>query len=369
MELYITIHALILMTCFFEFSKNLKTKRNVIIIWCLFFTLFGGLRWNVGNDWDQYLSHFENVEWNSIFNYDRYGDGRQTMEPFFLMINYVVKFLFGEFFIYNLIIVGFLEYTFYKFAYKQMPEHPVLLYCLIHTAMVYFPVRAGFALGFCYWAYAFIKERDLKKFLISVLIGASIHMQVIVLIPFYWIGIIKLNWKICLIACIAALSVGYLLQDYVLGLALISGGDIEEKLVTYAEWQTVEDSALNYSNAIMYFIYLFIFLYVRKLLCKTDDLWYNTVLNSYMIYVSMYFIFINGMSDLVRIQDVFVPAYYILYSTMIVSICKYKKGVISVLFVSLLLAYNIRQLPRVGGVFAEKTCVPYTSIFDFPNIF
>lgn len=368
MELYIIIHALILITCFVEFNNNVKTKRGVIILWCVFFTLFGGLRWNVGNDWDQYLSHFEYVKWNNIFNYDRYGDGAQTLEPGFLFLNILLKSIFGKFYFYNLLIVGFLEFTFYKFSNKHLPEHPVLLYCLIHTALVYFPVRAGLALGVCYWVYQYIKERKLKNFIITVIIASLIHQQSIVLLPFYWIGYIRLNWKICIGICMVSLSAGYLLQDYVMPIALLLGGSIENKLSIYTEWQTLEDSNLNYSTAIMYFVYLLLFLYVRKLTNSQKDFWYNTILNCYIVFISIYFAFINGMSDLVRIQDVFVPAYYILYATMVVSICKYKKGLISIIFVSFLLAYNVRQLPRIGGIFTKKTCVPYTTIFDFPNV-
>lgn len=368
MELYIIIHALILITCFVEFNNNVKIKRGVIIFWCIFFTMFGGLRWNVGNDWNQFLSYFQLVKWNNILNYDRYGDGSQTLEPGFLFLNFLVKSVFGKFYYYNLLVVGFLEFSFYKFANKHMPEHPVLLYCLIHTALVYFPVRAGLALGICYWGYQFIKERKLAKFIITVVVASLIHQQSIVLLPFYWIGYIRLNWLLCFSICIISLLSGYLLQDYVMLIAMLLGGDIENKLRVYTEWQTLEDSALNYSTAIMYNVYLLLFLYVRQITNKKDDFWYNTVLNCYMVYISIYFIFINGMSDLVRIQDVLVPAYYILYAFMVVSICKYKKGFFSILFVSFLLAYNARQLPRIGGVFAEKTCVPYTTIFDFPNV-
>ncbi len=75
MEIYYTIFILLFSCCFLDFINiNFRTKRNIIIIWCVFFTLFGGLRWNTGGDFDSYYEIFKSANWDNVFNYYRSGD-------------------------------------------------------------------------------------------------------------------------------------------------------------------------------------------------------------------------------------------------------------------------------------------------------
>lgn len=90
MDLYYIIFSLVFASCIFEFSKR-NTKKCVLIIWCIFFTIFGGIRWKTGGDWYQYYEHFLYSSWDNIFNYDRYGDGREQLEPGFVFLNTLIK--------------------------------------------------------------------------------------------------------------------------------------------------------------------------------------------------------------------------------------------------------------------------------------
>lgn len=364
MELYIFIHVLVVLSTFFELQHNQKIKRSVIVIWCVFFILFGGLRWETGNDWAQYLGHFNKVDWSNWINYDRYGDGRFTLEPGFLLLNLIIKTLFGTFWAYNLIVVAFLEFTFYKFAYNHSSAHPILLYALIHSSFVYFPVRAGIALGVCYWAYRFIKERKLVKFLLCVSIAYFIHNQCIFLVPFYWIGIIHLNKYFCIVLCVIAAATGFIFQDSLVALSLLLGDSVEDRIQAYVDWQTIEDDSLNLAIAITYFINLLVFLYVRETTEMKNSNWYNCLFNCYLCYILLYFIFVNGLSDLVRLQDVLCPGYYIIYAVSIVKLATHRNVTIARLIILMLLAINLRQAMYVGGVFAEHTCVPYQTILN-----
>lgn len=57
MTLYYIIFSFLLISCTFEIATT-KIKYRVLILWGLFFTLFGGLRWQTGGDWEQYYDHF-----------------------------------------------------------------------------------------------------------------------------------------------------------------------------------------------------------------------------------------------------------------------------------------------------------------------
>lgn len=57
MELYYAVHIALFISTLFECS-SLKNKQRIMILRCIFFILFGGLRWEIGGDWDQYYEHF-----------------------------------------------------------------------------------------------------------------------------------------------------------------------------------------------------------------------------------------------------------------------------------------------------------------------
>ena len=181
MELYTTIHILVFLSCLFEFT-SLKTKKKVIIIWVIFFTLFGGLRWRIGNDWDQYYDHFLYSNWNNIFNYDRYGNGREYLEPLFVFLNTFIKSIFKTFYWYNILICFFIQYSFYKFSLKYSLDNPIMLYafCMI-IVPYYFPVRAALAVVICYWTYRYIKERKFWKFLFIALKNKNKYLMLLFL--------------------------------------------------------------------------------------------------------------------------------------------------------------------------------------------
>ena len=58
MDTYLIIDILLLVSCIFELSTK-KIKQKIIFIWMIFFTLFGGLRWEIGGDWAIYKGYFD----------------------------------------------------------------------------------------------------------------------------------------------------------------------------------------------------------------------------------------------------------------------------------------------------------------------
>lgn len=186
MELYYAIHLLVFFCLAFEFSRNIKLKLNVIKCLMLFFVLFGGLRWEIGNDWEQYRMLFEHLSWDNFLSFNRYGNGGEKLEPGFALANVLVKSIFGtRFYIYNIILQIFIQYTYYIFSKEFSPKRPLLIYAFLMVLRPnYFAVRAGFAISILFWAYKYIRDQNLKKFLIVVLLASSVHFQCLVLIPF-----------------------------------------------------------------------------------------------------------------------------------------------------------------------------------------
>lgn len=368
MDIYYIIHISLFLCLIFELC-SLNVKKKVILFWMIFFTLFGGLRWRIGGDWDQYFHHFIASDWTNIFSYDRYGNGAEKLEPGFVFLNVFVKTLFGEFWIYNLLVVGFIQFTYYKFCNYFFPKNPLLVYALLMVlASNYFPVRAGLSVGISYWVWRFIYKQNLKMFLLVTTLATLIHNQCIILFPCYWLGRINLKsyWYLLIYPMIAGGS--YILQNYFVILTGIMGGDIAEKAAFYTEFETEGFTGASYIGWALNYGFLIVYLYLRKrnLYCS---IWYNALLNSVMIYNTIFMIFSNGMGDLARLSGLLYPAQCILFFYSLLYFMNKKKSIISRIAVAFFLAYYIYKLPACwSGYFFKDNSVPYKTIFDYNHL-
>ena len=368
METYYIIHISLFLCLIFEFC-SLNVKKKVIVFWMIFFTLFGGLRWRIGGDWDQYYQHFKASDWDNIFSYDRYGNGEETLEPGFVFLNVFVKTLFGEFYIYNLFVVGFIQFTYYKFCNYFFPKNPLLVYCLLMViASNYFPVRAGLSLGISYWIWRFIYERNLKMFLVIVTVAFFIHNQCVILYPCYWLGRINLKsyWYLLIYPIIAGLV--YVLQDYFILLSASTGSSIAEKAYIYTQTETEGFKGASYMGWALNYLFLIIYLYLRNHY-SYNNLWYNTLLNCVMIYNAIFMVFSDGMGDLTRLSGMLYPAQCILFFNSLLYFIKKKRTIVSYLAVIFFVLYYIYKMPSCwSGYFFQDNSVPYKTIFDYNHL-
>ena len=368
MELYYIIFILVLFSCIFEKASSILKKR-IIIVWCIFFTLFGGFRWKIGGDWDQYYEHFLYSSWSNIFNYDRYGDGRETLEPGFVFINVLLKTLFGQFYMYNLIVCAFTQYTFYKFCYRFAPQCPILMYAYLMILVGnYFPVRAGLSLTVAFWSYQYIEKRNLKNFLITTAIASSIHYQCLILLPFYWLNKIRFNFFSFSILYAAFVIFGYVFQDYFIALTLLSDGDIAEKAYHYTQYETIGKTGANYAswglNYILIMVYLYFYQKNEKSLSNPE--WIKVLVNMSIAHSCIYIVFSEGMGDLTRLANLLTPAKAILFVMCYSFFIKSKYTIIRFITFVYVFGYLAYQVTKTcDWYFFEEANVPYKTIFDY----
>lgn len=365
MGIYYTIFTLLLLCCFFEFSKNTKLKRNIIIAWCVFFTLFGGLRWNTGGDFEQYYYHFRQASWNNIFEYYRYGD--RKMEFGFMFVNVLIKTLFSKFYIYNLIVTVFIQFTYYKFSRYFFPQTPIIIFAILMImSSNYFAVRAGLSVAIVYWAYRYIKEQKLWPFLTIILIASSIHNQCLIMIPFYWIGKIRLNNIVAIVLLLSFTTLAYAVQNYVSLLSLSIGGSIGDVAYHYSQRNVGDHTAKGISTLLMNLFFLINYLYVRKSAMLQKDRFYNTLLNMFLVYVGMYMIFTEDMGEFTRLAGLLFPAQGLLFAYSIIYYAKSKAKIVryaAIFFFVLYYSYKISGY--CDGYYFGEANVPYKSIFDY----
>lgn len=366
MEIYYFVYYGIFASIIFELF-SLKTKKTVIVLWGIFFVLFAGLRWNTGHDWDQYYDHFLWSKWSNIFNYDRYGHGEEKLEPGFVFINVSVKSLFGSFWAYNLIITAFAQYSLYKFCNYFFKTRPLFVYImLILFGRGAFMVRAGLAISVALFSWQYIKERNLKYFLFVAFAALFIHYQCILILPCYWIGKIKIKSLVLLILYPIVAFFAYIFKDIITAILFSMSGSLAEKAYYYTQNETVGAAGASYIGWALNYFFLWIYIYIREKENLYADQWYNTLLNSVMIYNAIFMVCSNGMQDLNRLSQVYFPAQVILLCSSLLYF-SYKKNIFlkcaSIIFYLLYMLYKVPA--NWADYFFKEACLPYQTIFDF----
>lgn len=358
-----------LLTTLFELSTQ-TTKRRVMILWGVFFTLLGGLRWRIGGDWDQYLDHFLFSDWDNVFGYDRYGNGREKLEPGFVFVNALVRHTLGKFYWYNLLECGFIQFTIYKFCVRYSPRRPLLLYSwIVVAAFNYFPVRSGLSVGVVYWAYQFIQERKMWPFLAVVAAASLIHAQCLVMLPCYWIGKVRTSFKVFALIYIVMVINSFLFREYFAVFTEYVGGELGEKASFYADIEKAGGSNLSYASWGLNLFLAFMFYWARDKWGHKDDLWYNTLLNMYLLYMGLFIVFSQGAGELTRMTAAVGQSFLILYITTINRMIDSRQKLLSVGAVAFYLFYYLYKFSQIGSsVFFMESNVPYKTIFDYTVI-
>lgn len=371
METYLIIDILLLMSCVFELGST-RTKKYIIFLWMVFFTLFGGLRWETGGDWLLYKSYFDAAEWKfeTIFAYKRW-EGDISIEPGYMLLSSIVKTFHDEYWVFNLVIGAFAQYTYYRFTMEFSPKHPVLMYVLILGTGIssYMFVRSGLSVVICYWAYKYIRDRDLPRYILVMILASFVHRQVVLFLPLYWAVHLRVKWQIYVICYLLCCFAYILLQEYITMLIFSIGdiGDVSEKLQAYTNEDTGKlGRQVGYVKWAMYFLMLCFFLYYRKWFNLENDNWYNCMLLGFFVIIASNTIFTEGMSTLGRISTPYKPARSILTMIVVSRLLASKSKTNKFIAIAFFLGLSIINIQKdVTDPLMDVCFSPYRSIFDF----
>lgn len=369
-----------------ERNMNNYTKFILIIL-----VLVGGLRWSVGFDWDQYLDHFNHSHFYNIFSYDRYGDGREVLEPGFVFINAIVNTLFGEFWIYNLIICTFIQYSYLRFCKKLFPDYYLLCYAFIMMATsLWFPKRTELSIAILLWAYIYIKEQNLKKFIITVIIASSLHLQCLVVFPLYWIGRFKFPWYYYLVYYWFIYFSSSQMQDFVPTILesfkIDTGMFYIEEAVSKANFYA-EKYVDNLDSVDIFVASLYTFIYLTVLVLFIDKerkrfpqksewkkfvfvepnesyFWSNTILNVSMVYFTLYFTMYSSFRVLGRLADPMYPFVTLLYLYSIVLMLR-SKGLLRTIAIVWFVLFALKDIRHIAdSPYFKDANIPYKTILN-----
>lgn len=142
-------------------------------------TVFVGLRYQVGGDWNTYVFYLERVATSSFTEVLGYKD------PGYQLLNALSVFLGFDVWFVNLIAAAFYSVGLVLFI-RTLPDPRVALavaipYMTIVMAMGY--TRQAMAFGCILWGLTYLQERRLLGFVVLLALGTTFHKSAVILMP------------------------------------------------------------------------------------------------------------------------------------------------------------------------------------------
>ncbi|MDR3002301.1 MAG: EpsG family protein [Fibromonadaceae bacterium] len=292
-----------------------RHKKITMLIIALFFTLFRGLRWETGTDWEQFHDFFYNASLSGLFS-PRYATGSVVMEPGYTLLNVFFSNLTGSYtsllIFYNAIMFG----IYYSCSWKYFPKSPISVFiCLIFFTVNPFPLRQGLACAIFLYGIRYILSKDMLKFGIAIIIAASIHNSAILLFPCYFFlnkqipnKLIVISYIVCLIFAESQL-LNLVLEQTISIFAKIIGADSSFLLKAYTYLNHNKDVDSGLFTKIFSFLRSIVFLSIFCLFASRNKVPsnYNIFFNCFALSLCIGILFKYQMQEIARVQDYFVP--------------------------------------------------------------
>lgn len=191
-----------------EKAKNKQIKLGLFVAVFLCICLFGILRYDVGNDYANYVRMFERIVSEPDAKIINYGLFSAVSQLFSFSKNGFIG-VFGVYFVFTMSV--FL-YVFKKKNILFWGFFTFVTFGLLFDA--FDRVRQMAALAMFILAVDDIVKQNFKQFLLKLLVGAVFHYSVIVLLPVYFVARVRVNVIVySLVFCV--FLVGYYLNIWV----------------------------------------------------------------------------------------------------------------------------------------------------------
>ncbi len=186
--------------------KNKNKKISIILYICSFITLllFSGYREyllpenKIGTDYNYYIEWFNS---NIKLSYGNFGFNIIIIFIRIFTLNYIPMFLISSF----LILVGI-----YIYAYKNTKyyELSILIFMASMMFVSFNIIRQWIACSVFLIAYKYLKEKDIKKYILLIFLASLFHSSALILILLYPIVNLNINMKLRLsiVAFIGAIA-------------------------------------------------------------------------------------------------------------------------------------------------------------------
>ena len=193
MTYILTFIAVLVLAYFYDHAPTTRHKEILSVVIIIMLTLIGGLRSvEVGTDNYRYKDIFETCRASSLLECLRYGY-TSTKEAGFIVFTWLIA-RFGEsytlfttttsFFTIVFVIAGMRHFAdSYKLSLRIMLE----VYLFVYYCCYFNLVRQGLACAIVFYAFKYIDEKKIIKYLVFVILAASIQTSLLAAIPIYFL--------------------------------------------------------------------------------------------------------------------------------------------------------------------------------------
>ena len=365
---YIIVYSVLVISCGFDTAKiALNKKINILLGLVCLFTLFRGLRWEVGTDWEQYLNIFLYSEWSNIFSLKRELD--DIMEPGYIVLNVLVKTLGGGYTSFLLLTNFVILYSYFRLVVKCR-DYPIYSFASILLSVGFFPVRQNLSVAILLFYYQYIKKRKFISFLLVVLLAASIHYFALIFLFMYVLSDKRITLKMSCCILLGCIILSSLLSRFKWDFyALMSffPSSVYEKLGIYLNAEN--DIGRPILELILILIFYFIsYFYVKKQENSNVHLYrlYRIFLNATLVMYCFRFLF-QDFGDLGRLSDFFsIVGSILLVHSIIYCINNYNKKVDNLFKIApyfIIILFFVYRFTRVTS-YVPHLMFPYKNLFD-----
>jgi len=189
---------IVLGVCVCEIKKSKLNDAIFLCITAVGMVVLSSLRANtVGIDYKQYATYFTQVHdggWSYLIS----SANGYRIEPGYSLLNYFVSLFTSDVRIFMLVVsivaVGLTALLLYK--YSPIPWIGMFVF----GSFGYFGnslsfLRQSIAIAIFLFAIRFLKDKKVLPYLLIVILAATFHKSILIMIPVYFIAHIKVNWK------------------------------------------------------------------------------------------------------------------------------------------------------------------------------
>ena len=342
-----------------KFGKTMILKSyeiSALFIFIVIFTLFYGLRYNVGID---YMTYYNNALHN-LWNKPQHGT-RELFEPAFRSLYAFAAFfdlpantifLLGGFLIYLFIFLGIKNYS---------CSISLSLFIFAGTGLYFFSFnefRQFIAVSIVFWGYKFCVDRKFIKWIFIVCFSMLFHKSAFVVFPMYFLVKLKFSRKSVNIILLASF-----------GLKKIGMFDLLCKSLSYLPGhfsdysETLTRLPKSSGRGIIGYLYIAMLFFVNNLKIRSD-FFLEKRMRTFSNILLFGAIFVNIFSDIymvVRLMEYFIIAIVVFFPAYIKVSKKNKYLYVLSLIIVVFYAMNIIKYSLFAPV---ESLLAYQTIFS-----
>lgn len=373
MHIYIILYTILIISCLFDTNKNRnKIKKIIVIFNIIIFTLFRGMRWEIGTDWEQYYDVFNKANWNNIFLLVRKTG--TPMEFGYVFLNVIIKNIQENYSLFLIISNLFILISYYNFSFKYN-KYPIITFSTILFSTNFFPVRQDLAISILLYAYYYLIIRKTKVFFILIFIATCIHNASFIFGILYFLRNKKFSYTKTFFILITSILFSKLagnIISFLISYATFIPPAIAVKLQAYSNMEAIEGlSEKGVGAIILVFIYVTISLFYTNQLRKRNDIkkleYVNIFLTSTIILYTSQFFFVGSFIYFARLGTCFSIVNNILLVYSLIFCCNYinkkliKRNIATIPPILIVILFFLFRFSRMITLYPELH-FPYHSI-------